>query len=279
MKITKPRKEFKDKFGNANHYLITALVGLNAIEKGQVISKESSFSTSWNPRDTMVSARRTRVFILRSFLVMAVESLEMYLTTLNRKPKLLQSDTFLKIYSKAGQSIYEKVIRLGDEIQIDPILVGLMEVLITWRNYIAHFDVDNEIRKQSWDILISNSETIKQRFKGLDIAKLKNTWENNGDFTFKETASLIQAVQLFVESFDQYVLNNLNLETYITEVLEKYFSDKVVGQRFKSSNNKSKYLIQVIEQRVGIVNYEVKKELIDFAISCANKVIGVAIKK
>lgn len=221
MKITKPRKEFKDKFGNANHYLITALVGLNAIEKGQVISKESSFSTSWNPRDTMVSARRTRVFILRSFLVMAVESLEMYLTTLNRKPKLLQSDTFLKIYSKAGQSIYEKVIRLGDEIQIDPILVGLMEVLITWRNYIAHFDVDNEIRKQSWDILISNSETIKQRFKGLDIAKLKNTWENNGDFTFKETASLIQAVQLFVESFDQYVLNNLNLETYITEVLEK----------------------------------------------------------
>jgi len=110
MKITKAKREFKKRFGHANHFLITTLIGLDAIEKGVVTDKPDSFSTTWNPKDAIRSAQRSRGFTLKSFLGWAVESLEMYLTELNRKPKKLESGIFTQLYSNAGQKIYLKAI-------------------------------------------------------------------------------------------------------------------------------------------------------------------------
>ena len=92
MSATRAKKTFKKRFGQANHLLITALVGLDAIETGEVSKKPESFSTSWNPIEPKRSAERARIFTLKSFLGWAVESLEMYLTELNRKPKELESE-------------------------------------------------------------------------------------------------------------------------------------------------------------------------------------------
>ena len=179
MKSTKARKEFKERFGQANHLLITTLVGLDAIEKNIIKEKPQSFSTSWNPKDSVSSARRARIFVLKAFLGSAVESLEMYLTELNRKPKLLQDhkdDKFLKLYSNAGQSIYKKVINIGEGAGVDAVIIGLIEVLITWRNYTLHYDIDNELRPETWTILVDNAEEIKENYHGLDILRLKDRW-------------------------------------------------------------------------------------------------------
>lgn len=266
VKITNPRREFKEKFGQANHFLITTLVGLNAIEKGKITSKDETFSTSWNPKDPIASAQRARIFVLKSFLISAVEALEMYLTCLNRKPKLLKGENFLKIYSKAGQSIYEKVIGVGDEVKVDPILIGMMEILVTWRNYIAHYDIDNQIRESSWKILVEKADEIKAKFSGLDIIRLKKTWEQNNEFTFKETASLIKATQLFVEQIDGYIIQNLIIDEYVEEIVERYFENKIFLQRFKSTSKKENYLNQIIQQQLGSTDYIVTKKLIDKSI-------------
>jgi hypothetical protein len=255
MNTTKARKEFKAKFGQANHFLITTLVGLDAIENNSIKEKGASFSTSWNPRDQILSAKRSRIFVLKSFLGTAVETLEMYLTKLNHKPKLLQdheNDTFLKIYSSAGQSIYRKAIGIGDEIKVNPILIGLIEILITWRNYTLHYGIDNKIREDSWNTLLANTEKIKDDFNGLDIVQLKQTYENNTDFSFKETASLISATQKFVEEIDSYVLSKLDQKLYIKETLEKYFENDKFFQRFKSSANKKDYLEKITEKLLGL---------------------------
>ena len=121
------KKEFKERFGQANHFLITALVGIDAIQSGMITKKPTGFSTTWEPKDPKKSANRSRIFILKSFLAWAVESLEMYMTELNRKPKLLESDRFTELFSKAGQSIYKKTIFIADEIEVDPMLIGLMK--------------------------------------------------------------------------------------------------------------------------------------------------------
>lgn len=267
MKITPPRRDFKERFGQANHFLITTLVGLGAIENGTVDSKGESFSTSWNPKDPKASAHRARIFVLKSFLISAVEALEMYMSRLNKKPKLLQRENFLVIFSKAGQSIYEKVIGIGDEIKVDGVLIGMMEILITWRNHIAHYNIDNKIRDSSWELLIEKSEEIKSNFNGLEIARLKETWEQNKDFSFKETASLINATQLFVKHVDKYVIENINLDLYIKETLERYFENQLFLQRFKSSSKKEVYLSQVIDKQIGLKNLEVKKDLVDYAMA------------
>ncbi len=259
MNTTPAKKGFKKRFGQANHFLITALVGIDGIQSGIITEKPESFSTSWNPKDQKRSADRTRVFMLKSFLGWAVESLEMYMTELNRKPKLLYSETFTSLFSKAGQSVYKKTIYIADEIEIDPILIGLMEVLITWRNYTFHYDIDNEIRKQSIDYLIDKAQEVKTRFSGLDIAQLKNTWENGSDFTFKETASLIKATQDFVAEIDKYIINNIDKERFFIEAIENHFKYKNKSQlRYISFGHekRSKYLKVLLQNIAGAEDIE-----------------------
>jgi hypothetical protein len=271
LKSTKARKEFKEKFGQANHLLITTLVGLDAIEKKIVQEKPKSFSTSWNPKDPISSARRARIFVLKAFLGSAVEALEMYLTELNRKPKLLQDhkdDRFLRIYSNAGQSIYKKVIKVGEEIKVDPIIIGLIEILITWRNYTLHYDIDNELRPETWKTLVENAETIKIDFNGLDVLRLKETWEKNKDFTFKETASIINACQIFVQKVDSFIVSELDVEQYVLECLERHFENIIYFQRFKSSRNKEEYLISTIEKNIGFKNFVITSKILNHIKNC-----------
>lgn len=259
MKASPAKKEFKNRFGQANHFLITALVGIDGIQSGIITEKPESFRTKWDPNDKKRSADRTRIFILKSFLGWAVESLEMYLTELNRKPKLLESEIFTSLFSKAGRSVYQKTILIADELKIDPILIGLMEVLITWRNYTFHYDIDNEIRESSLRCLFDNKESIKERFSGLDIVQLKNTWENGTDFTFKETASLIKATQCYVNEIDAYILNHLDKEKFLIESINKYFKESELGyKRYLSfpQDKKKKYLRITMQNIVGEIDID-----------------------
>ncbi len=268
MKSSPAKKEFKKRFGQANHLLITTLVGLDGIYSGKITEKPEDFSTSWNPKDAKSSADRARVFVLKSFLGSAVESLEMYLTTLNRKPKLLESEKFTELYSKAGQSIYKKTTYVADEIQVDPILIGLMEVLITWRNYEFHYDVDNEIRGASLAYLREHSDELKKRFSGLEIEELKKTWETKGDFTFKETASLIRATQDFVSEIDLYVIEKLNSIRYYSELIIRHFeilpNSKI---RFISydSERRRKFVLVLLQNIAG--ETEIEESVIDKIIN------------
>lgn len=92
MQITKARKIFKNKFCQANHFLITSLVWVDWIKEWIITKKSDSFSTSWNPRNKVQSAIRTRSFLLELFLWKAVDSLEVYLKLLYRKPNLYFSN-------------------------------------------------------------------------------------------------------------------------------------------------------------------------------------------
>lgn len=256
MKVSPAKKEFKKRFGQANHFLITSLVGIDAIQTGMVTEKPKSFSTTWNPIDPKKSADRSRIFILKSFLAWAVESLEMYMTELNRKPKLLESEKFTELFSRAGQSIYKKTIFIADEVKVDPLLSALMEVLITWRNYTFHYDIDNEIREESLKYLIENEELLKTRFAGLEIKKLKKTWETKGDFTFKETAALIKATQDFVSEIDSYAISNLDIERFLFEILERHFKAiPVSNARLRSFEyEKQKKFIRTLLQNIAGVS-------------------------
>ena len=255
MIATKAKKLFKKRFGQANHLLITALVGLDAIESGKVTKKPDSFNTSWNPIAPVRSAERARTFTLKSFLGWAVESLEMYLTELNRKPKELESEELTIIFSKAGRSIYQKTIGVGEYAKVDPVLVALMEVLITWRNYTFHYDIDNEIRSESVDILRKAADRIREEFCGLEIDQLQETWQSQGDFTFKETASLISATHKFVSAVDNFALKSLDTKKYMTDALELHFrsNDKAI-QKLRSlpQDKKIRFIKNITADLVGL---------------------------
>jgi hypothetical protein len=255
MKQTIAKRSFKKRFGQANHLLITTLIGLDAIENGTIKTKPESFSTTWKPKSPKRSAQRARIFTLQSFLGRAVESLEMYLTELNRKPKELESPEFTSLYSKADTSIFRKATLIGDKIQVDPVLIALMEVLITWRNYVFHYDIDNQIRPQSLSVLKENHQLITERFCGLNVEQLKETWENGGDFSFKETASLISATHDYVVAVDAYALKHLDEERYICETITGSISKNTKRlQKYKSLpvSKRTRYLSSLIMDHAGV---------------------------
>lgn len=270
MKITKAKRDFKKRFGQANHFLITTLIGLNAVESGLVSDKPDSFSTTWNPRDQIRSAQRSRGFVLKSFLGWAVESLEMYLTELNRKPKELESAKFTELYSSAGRSIYLKVIYIGDEVNIDPVLVALMEVLITWRNYTFHYDIDNEIRDVSLKILKDEEARIAVEFCGLQIDQLKEAWEQGRDFSFKEASSLINATHKYVDALDTYAVRCIDIDRYISETITVHFNGShkaLMKYKALQGDKKERYLKSLVLDHVGIEINDVDLQALRKSIS------------
>lgn len=255
---TRAKKEFKRRFGQANHFLITSLVGLDGIESGIVTKKPESFATSWSPQDPKVSARRARLFLLNSFLGWAVESLEMYVSEINRTPKEIQTDEFHSIYSE-GHSIYNRTTKIGEGAGIDPVLIGLMEVLITWRNYVFHYDIDNKVRKESFELLLAESERISNEFSGLNVGELKTTWERGKDFSFKETASLIHATHQYVSELDRHLISKLDLERYAKESVLHHLKEnpssyaKYKSFQFEKQKN---YLETLIQNKIGVDDVE-----------------------
>ena len=65
-------KKFKTEVGQANHFLITIIIGLDAVEDGA--QKKESFNTTWNPRNVKASVGRSRHYAIKSALAWIVDN-------------------------------------------------------------------------------------------------------------------------------------------------------------------------------------------------------------
>lgn len=242
---TPARKLFKQRFGQANHYLITAMVGLEQLDDDSRNTSPKTFTAAWNPQSVDRSVARTRLFLLRSFLGSAVESLEMYFAHLERKPRAIEGDKIQAIFSGTGQKIWSRATQVSDETAIDPVVASLVEVIIVWRNHALHYDVDNKIRHGSAEILMRESGRVQAEYSGLDVKPLLEHLDKHEDFTFKETASLIRASQHYVELVDSWVCDRLNFP--------RFALDAVLQDLKKSDRHKTKYLTLTSEKRLRYV--------------------------
>lgn len=89
-------KCFKKNIGQANHFLITVLVGLDGLEDHEEINIRSSFRTTWNPKNRIASIARSREFVKKSSLAWIIDCLDSYLIECNTKPKLIYDNELIK---------------------------------------------------------------------------------------------------------------------------------------------------------------------------------------
>ncbi len=223
MKQTKARQLFKKKFGQQNHFLITSLIGLDYIENGDDIKCPDSFSTSWNPRDKKQSARRSRDFLLQSFLSFAVDGIDLYLSELNTAPKYILDVGFTEALCAAERSVYKKVKKISEYLTSDKLLKSLCLVLITYRNNLLHSKAENVVEEVDKDLLLENRMYISENFCRLDIEVLLTKVEKKEPPTFKEVASLIRATQKFVEEIDSQIISRISPD-FIYETIKYYFT-------------------------------------------------------
>ena len=245
MKKTLARIQFKKHFGQANHHLITSLVALHTLEKSSVIQAPEELRTVWTPKDKNASIMRSRIFVLQSFLGWAVDSIDMYLGLLNRKPDYLQDQSLSSKLDGAGRSVLKRVVAYSDHYKINEITQALMDVLITWRNNVFHELSDNKLRSASSKTLVSKAKDIAETYRGLEVSKLAEKAEKGDSLTFKETASLINAAHHFVHELDEKILAVFDRTQFCKEATQEALDEK--GQ---ASGFAAKYLGLTPEQRV-----------------------------
>lgn len=264
MTRTPARKEFKKLLGQANHFLITALIGLDYIKTSEKqVQKPEEFRTSWNPQDIQTSALRSRDFIIKSTLAWAVDSLDSYLTQLNRKPKLISDISFDSAMNSAKRSVHKKSLAVANYFSVTPLSTILIEVLITWRNNLTHYLAENELDNEKIEYLIANKETIRTKYSGLNIEDLLKKVYTSKSPTFKECASLIHVTHDFVEEIDGKILDKIDYMSLAKDIFKNYFQENKqikISKVFGRSIEDRKKIIKNILMNNGCFNDNEKED-------------------
>jgi hypothetical protein len=248
MKQTPARTRFKQHFGHANHYLVTSLVALNHLEASTIAVAPAELHTSWSPQNKSSSIYRTRLFIQQSALASAVDSIDMYISLLYRKPNYIRDSSLSSALDGAKRSVMRKVLAVAEHYSICPVTVALVDVLITWRNNLVHELAENLLRDSTREVLEKSSKEIAETYRGLVPDQLSRKAEKGETLTFKETASLISATHHFVEYVDAVVIHRLNFSDLCCDIVTDALADESQKNGFKN-----KFFALPIEKRMRFV--------------------------
>lgn len=215
---THARWAFKDLLGQANHFLITILVGLNGIRKNK-IEFDEEFRTSWNPKSSLRSAERSRVFALDLSLVRAIDALDTYFMLSVRKPCALLP-SFVSAMDGTGRSVAKRLNVFDCHLpQLRKSHKLALEVAIEWRNRRVHSLSDDRIDKAMRTTLIDDARYFEENHSGLNIRELLSHFDAGLSPTFKEAASVIKLCHEAVKMYDTKVLDQLHVTRYVSEAV------------------------------------------------------------
>ncbi|MDF0696869.1 hypothetical protein PYR71_10160 [Rhizobium sp. MC63] len=220
---SRPRSAFKDLLGNANHLIITALVGLDAVERGIVTEVPEDLHAAWSPKDAEISAKRSRRLLLDMVLIRAIDAVDVYLREAVRKPALIQSSDFRRDLDSAGLSIFKKLQAVERHLpNLDTLPLAIVFLIVAWRNRSAHSEADLDAPQHHLDVLQDKAIELSDRFRGLDVEMLLGGYEAVRPTTFKEVASLINAAHHLVAELDARLLKALDVERFLKNALWAY---------------------------------------------------------
>ncbi len=217
---SRSRTAFKDLLGNANHLIITTLVGLDAVERGIVTEVPEDLRAAWSPKNAEVSAKRSRRLLLDMALIRAIDAVDVYLREAVRKPALIQSSEFRRDLDSAGLSIFKKLQAVERHLpDLDKLPLAIVFLMVAWRNRSAHSEADLDSPQQHLDVLQDKAIELSDRFRGLDAEMLLGGYEAVRPTTFKEVASLINAAHHLVAELDARLLEAIDVERFLKDAI------------------------------------------------------------
>lgn len=228
--LTSPaRRIFKDMAGQTNHFLITILVGLSAVQDGHA-ELPPEMRTSWAPQDRSRSAARSRQFAIKAALAWLVDALDTYIRMLQRPPQIASLSIMKGIAdadaNREGLAGRFRSIAMATD-QNESAEAILAEVAIIWRNRLIHRHATNRIGKRLANAALSHAAQYSDSYQGLIIEDLIKHVEQgpSASPTLKEVTAIVRAVHKLVERVDENLLQGLDLEPYLREILSKYLTE------------------------------------------------------
>lgn len=241
------QRQFKKRMGQANHFLITILIGLDEVSKG-LVKKPDTLDVSWNPKDVKASAERSRVYALNSSLAWIIDNFDSYVQNCKRKPCLIENKKLSEELDSADRRVNDKFKVFFNKYTSnkDLRLYGALVALgIQWRNVTTHSEANNELDDEYEKILLDNKEWYSENFCHLDVDKALDSFKSHKNPTLKETTSIIKAVLRFVEIIDAELLKEIKDERFLSELFEKHYRH--------GNDNKRLFLNLSKERQISVV--------------------------
>lgn len=215
LKRTHARAAFKDLLGQANHFLITLLIGLGSVRDG-IATLDEEFRTSWKPHDVKRSAERSRQFALDLSLVRAIDSLDTYMMQARRSPTALPTPEFASAMDGAGQKVSKRLEIFSNYLKpLERRQQLFLKLAIDWRNRRVHSLASETIAGTELKELLGYSIKLAEEHRGLNIGALVSRYRANEAPSFKDAASVISLTHTAVKHFDQQLLVGLEIESYL----------------------------------------------------------------
>ena len=227
IRVTPARSAFKREAGQNNHFLITLLVGLDSVRRGEATLQEE-FSTSWSPHDVSRSAERSREYALKTSLAWIENLVDLYRGQASKLPNALTISQQNEIEKEDGRSAKLRYFatRLGF---LDSPELALVRLGFHWRNLVVHSEATSKLNAGVRVDLLKHAEYFAQHYRGLDIRDSLHSVDRRKAPRFKEVASIIAASQVLVKSFDSALLQKINVREYANLVLRLYIEEQIAA--------------------------------------------------
>jgi hypothetical protein len=189
--------------GEAVANLNTAVVGLDAVEKGH--EKPENLDISWSPGDRQAASRKARKFIVEAVLVRVFEALRQHSVVISRLPR------FGGVVDKwNGKTTWAtKIWDTYKAIVGDVYLVSSAVLVANWRNRIIHPSSNARMQSQQKNLLRNNDAEIADKYKGLSVDCLLCHFEE-GRPTLKDVSSLIAMTINLAREVDRSISSTLS---------------------------------------------------------------------
>ena len=195
--------------GKAVFALNTAVVGLDAVEKGH--KKPDTLDISWRPCrpcDRKSAARTSRKFIVESVMIHASEAIHQFALALSKLSRFEPARAQWNGNTTTSEKISTVCAIVLDK---DDYLVPAVVLLVHWRNRIVHPSSNAKLKHHERQVLLKNKAIISDRYKGLDISKLLDHFEAQRP-TLKDASSLIAMTINLARKMDRAMQQDLTKE-------------------------------------------------------------------
>lgn len=241
------QRQFKKRMGQANHFLITILIGLDEVSKG-LVKKPDTLDVCWNPKDVKASAERSRVYALNSSLAWIIDNFDSYVQNCKRKPSLIEDSEQRNALDSADRRVnekfevfYERYKTVGD-LKLYGALIALG---IQWRNVTTHSGGGNVLDNEYERILQENKDWYDNNFCHLDVDKAQESFKTRKNPSLKEVASIIKAVLRFVEIVDKELIKVIDIERYVKDLLDKHYPQESEERRLFTNQTREHQISKI----------------------------------
>jgi hypothetical protein len=226
MSATPQRSQFKRTFGQANHFLVTLIVGLDAVKAGNI---GSNLPAAWNPKDRVRSAERSEGFAIQGTLVFLITALDEYLGEIARLARPSSAELIAALdASRANEKGRRGVIQAFAAFSgaARTVELALVESSIEWRNRLIHPGSKARLNSDLRDQLREHARELMDDYHHLKADQLIARFESNQDSpSFKELAGMIAATHRIVRQVDSAILARLDYEQLLLSILKRHLAE------------------------------------------------------